>query len=104
MSSRESANSGGERLIVTLVKCFPALGCGSNAKPALAENIRIQELIAEFSLRIVRPAQLNKVGPLLINRFQLRRRRGEQFPDRRPVLFPGKVNGYTRLFITWTQP
>src|SRR5438093_4866773 len=95
------------------------------AKPASgAEDIRVQELIAELALRIVLLTQLYKLGDLLIARFQFRRRRGiqlspvrpgvewsqfffdhgHQLPDRRPVLFPGKVNRYTGLFVTRTQP
>ena len=93
------------------------------AKPAsAAEDIRVQELIAELALRIVLLTQLYKLGDLLIDRFQFRRRRGKQLsrpgvewsqffldhghqlPDRGPVLFPGKVNRYTGLFVTRTQP
>src|SRR5438876_12298550 len=95
------------------------------AKPAsAAEDIRVQELIAELALRIVLLTQLYKLGDLLIDRFQVRRRRGKQLssvrpgvewsqlffdpghqlPDRRPVLFPGQVNRYIGLFVTWTHP
>ena len=88
------------------------------------KNIRVQELVAKFALRIVFPAQVNKFWQLLVKGFELRRRRGEQLapvrpgfewsqfffdhrqqlPDRWPVLFPGKVNGYAGLFVTGTQP
>ncbi len=43
------------------------------AKPAsAAEDIRVQELIAELALRIVLLTQLYKLGDLLIDRFQFR--------------------------------
>ena len=46
-----------------------------NAKTALtAEDVRAQEFIAEFSVRVVLLAQLDKVGQFLINRVQFRRR------------------------------
>src|SRR5436309_1561746 len=96
-----------------------------NAKPvSAAEDVRVQELIAELALRIVSLTQLYKLGDPIVDSFQFRRRRGKQLspvrpgvewsqlffdpghqlPDRRPVLFPGKVNRYTGLFVTRTQP
>ena len=77
------------------------------------KNIRVQELVAKFALRIVFPAQVNKFWQLLVKGFELRRRRGEQlapvrpgfewsqfFFDHRqqfaysfPFLFPGKMDG-----------
>src|SRR6266436_820180 len=45
-----------------------------NAKRALtAEDVRAQEFIAEFSVRVVLLAQLDKVGHFPINSVQLRR-------------------------------
>jgi hypothetical protein len=50
----------------------------------LAENVLVQELIAELTLWIVGLAQLNKIGQLLIKSLQLRRLRGEQLSPVRP--------------------
>jgi hypothetical protein len=49
-----------------------------NEKQVLnAEDIRAQEFIAEFALRVVLLAQLDKVGQFLIDRVQLRWRHSE---------------------------
>src|SRR5439155_16944270 len=56
-----------------------------NAKPvSAAEDVRVQELIAELALRIVLLTQLYKLGDHLIDRFQVRRRRGKQLSPVRP--------------------
>lgn len=46
-----------------------------------AENVRIQELIAEFALRIVLLAQLNKVRQFPTNRFQFAGGVANSFPQ-----------------------
>jgi hypothetical protein len=89
-----------------------------------AENVSAQEFISEFASRVVFLAELNEVGQLRVNGFQLIWGRGKQFspmrpglewrqffldygqqrPDRGPVLFPGKVNGDAGLFVAGTQP
>ena len=54
--------------------------CLARAKQVLtAKDVRVQKLIAEFALRVVPLAQLNEVGQLIVNRFQLRWRCGKQF-------------------------
>ena len=58
-----------------------------HAKQALtAEDIRAQEFVSEFALRVILLAELNEVGQLLVNRFQLRWGGGKQFSPMRPSL------------------
>jgi hypothetical protein len=57
------------------------------AKRALtAEDIRAQEFVSEFALRVVFLAELNEVGQLPVNRSQLRWGGAKQFSPMRPSL------------------
>src|SRR4029077_16243847 len=52
----------------------------------LVENIGAQEFISEFALRVVLLAELNEVGQLRVDRFQLAWGRGKQFSPMWPGL------------------
>jgi len=50
----------------------------------VAEDVLVQELIAELALWVVLPTQLNKLRHLLVNTRQFRRRRRKQLSPVRP--------------------
>src|SRR4029077_13964215 len=92
--------------------------------PLVAENVLVQELVAELPARVVLPAKPKKVWHPLVSILQCRRRHGrqlspmwpgmkrgkfflnywQQFAHSRPVLPPREVNGNTALFVARTHP
>src|SRR5689334_14600933 len=56
------------------------------ASRSSAENIPVQKFVAKLALGVVLLAQSNKRRQSFVNRFQLRRGRGEKFSPVRPRL------------------
>src|SRR5262249_40252981 len=99
---------------VTMIRLWPDAFCRSAPprRTQLGENILVQKLVAEFSLRIVFLRELHKLRHLFMAQAKYRRLHREQFSPmrlyckrrqrslnfrqdrlhRRPVLLPGEMN------------